>query len=108
MDAESRWSSESEGSPKAITFKLASAASVGGVGIAWLKGDERSFTFSVETSKDGKAFSEVVASRSSSGKTKGLEKYSFGPVDAQYIRVNSNGNTKNKWNSIVEAKAYGC
>lgn len=108
LDSESRWSSKSEGSPKTITLKLGSTAKIGAVGIAWLKGDERASTFSIETSTDGKSFSEVVATKQSSGSSKGIEQYKFAPTDAQYVRVNANGNEKNKWNSIVEAKAFGC
>ena len=106
MDSDSRWSSK--GTPKTLNLKLSSVQKIGAVGVAWYKGDERQSKFAIETSKDGKTFTKAVASRSSSGSNGGLEQYKFAPVDAQYVRIIGNGNASSTWNSVVEAKAYGC
>ncbi len=106
MGSDSRWSSK--GTPKSLNLKLSSVQKIGAVGVAWYKGDERQSKFAIETSKDGKTFTKAVASRSSSGSNAGLEQYKFAPVDAQYVRIIGNGNATSAWNSVVEAKAYGC
>jgi len=112
-DPDSRWSSKSDGkdgsySTKALTLKLASAQKIGAVGVAWYKGDERWTKFSIETSTDGKSYTTAVASRQSSGSSTGIEQYKFTPVDAMYVRINTSGNESSAWNSLTEAKAFGC
>ena len=108
MSSDSRWSSKSEGSPKVLNLKLSSAQKIGAIGVAWYKGDERKSKFSIAASKDGKSYTTVVPARLSSGSNGGLEQYKFAPVDAQYIRIIGTGNESSGWNSVVEAKAYGC
>ena len=108
LDGKSRWSSKSEGAAKSLDLKLSASQTIGAVGIAWLKGNERWSSFSIATSVDGKTFKTVVPNRKSSGKNAGLEQYAFAPVTAQFVRISANGNAKNSWNSVVEAKAYGC
>jgi len=105
MDNESRWSSKGS---KDLILELSGAQQIGAVGVAWLKGDERASKFSVSVSTDGSSYTTVVPSRSSSGSSKDIEMYKFTPVNAKFVRISGTGNTKNEWNSVVEAKAYGC
>lgn len=49
-----------------------------------------------------------MPTRQSGGATLDLEPYDIGAVTAQYVRIISNGNESNDWNSIVEVQAYGC
>ncbi len=100
-----RWSAEGDGSW--IRFDLGSSTKIGSIGIAWLKGDQRKSTFTVQTSSNASSWTTVVAQRQSSGATTSLEAYDFTDLTARYVRVVGYGNTVNDWNSITEAALYG-
>ncbi|MCW5615197.1 MAG: polysaccharide lyase family 7 protein [Rhodocyclaceae bacterium] len=108
LEAESRWSSQSQGVPKALLLNLGAQQTLKSLSVAWHSGDSRKSRFSVETSVDGKTYQALIAERQTSGSSKDLEAYSFAATKAQYIRINANGNEKNDWNSIVEVTAFGC
>ncbi len=108
LDPDSRWSNESQGSPKQIVFDLGAVQKLQAVGIAWYKGDSRWSEFAIDASVDGKSYTAVVPSRRSSGKSADLQPYDFKGIDARYFRIAANGNAANSWNSIVEVAAYGC
>ena len=108
LDADSRWSNQSQGEPKTVLFDLGAVQTLKSFGIAWHKGDSRWSEFSLEASKDGKKFSEIVPRKKSSGTSVGLETYDFKDLQAQFIKLVANGNESNDWNSIVEVAAYGC
>lgn len=95
-----RWSAEGE---QWIMFDLRLKKNIASVDIAFYTGDKRKTTFSIELSTDGKAFTEVF-NGTSSGTTSSWENFPFPPQEARYIRINCNGNTQNKWNSISEVR----
>jgi len=108
LDPDSRWSNQSLGEPKTLLLDLGAQQTLKALSIAWHKGDSRKSSFSIQTSVDGSDYQELVAARQSEGTTLDFESYEFNSVSAQFIRVVSNGNESNDWNSIVEVAAFGC
>lgn len=100
-----RWSGEGDG--VWIRFDLGSTQPVGSVALSWYQGDQRRFTFDVQLSPDGSAWSTVLSRRVSSGTTAGPESYDVTDGPARYVRVVGHGNTKNDWTSISEAQVLG-
>ncbi len=108
LDAESRWSNESQGSPKSLLLNLGAVQTVKSISIAWYKGDSRRAYFAVEASSNGADYQSVITDRQSGGTALDFESYPIDAVQAQFIRINGNGNESNDWNSVVEVAAYGC
>ena len=88
-DYDSKW--EEQGFGSFIQADLGSVQSVCNVGIAWDKGDERSYNFVISTSDDGTTFTDVLRG-TSSGSTDVLEEYDLTDVDSRFIRVTVFGN----------------
>ena len=108
LQAESRWSNESQGASKALLLDLGANQTVKAINVSWFKGDSRRAEFSVETSDNGSDFDEILAVRQSGGETLGFEMYPVDPVQTQYVRINGFGNEANGWNSVVEVAVFGC
>ncbi len=108
FDPDSRWSSESQGTPKSVVLDLGAQQTLKSVSIAWHKGDSRKSEFSIDTSTDNETYTTVVPTRQSGGTSLELERYDFDQTTAQYIKVTANGNESNDWNSLVELVASGC
>jgi dihydroxyacetone kinase DhaKLM complex PTS-EIIA-like component DhaM len=103
-DMNTRWSAEGDG--QWIMYDIGSLATVNEVAIAWLKGDQRKSSFTIDVSVDGKAWNKVF-SGDSSGTTNDYETYILSPVAARYVRIMGYGNSENLWNSINETEVYG-
>jgi hypothetical protein len=88
-DYDTKWKEEGFGS--FIQADLGSIESVCNVGIAWDKGDERSYNFVISTSDDGTTFTDALRG-TSSGSTEALETYDLSDVESRYIRVTVFGN----------------
>lgn len=108
LKADSRWSNQSQGEPKTVLFDLGAVQTLKSFSIAWHNGDSRWSEFSLEASKDGKTFTEIVPRKKSNGATLALENHDFKDLSAQFIKLVANGNESNDWNSVVEVVAYGC
>jgi len=108
LDPDSRWSNQSQGTPKTLLLDLGAQQTLRSISVAWYKGDSRKSTFSVTTSTDGSNYQIATPQRQSSGTTLDFERYSIEPTNAQFIRIISEGNESNDWNSIVEVAANGC
>ncbi|MEE1673080.1 polysaccharide lyase family 7 protein [Agarivorans aestuarii] len=106
LTTESRWSSQGIG--KQIVFDLQANATVTSLDVIWLKGDQRSSYFEVATSSDNTSWTPVLSGASSSGAQSAYESYELTESQARYIRITGQGNSANNWNSIIEAKAFGC
>ena len=106
LDADSRWSNESQGSPKSLVLDLGAKQTLKSLSIAWHKGDSRKSDFLVEASTDGSSYQTIIPSRQSGGTTLDFEPYDFDDTQAQFIKIISNGNESNDWNSIVEVAAF--
>ena len=88
-DYDTKWKEEGFGS--FIQADLGSVESVCNVGIAWDKGDERSYNFVISTSDDGSTFTDALRG-TSSGSTEALETYDLSDGESRYIRVTVFGN----------------
>ena len=88
-DYDTKW--EEEGFGSFIQADLGSVESVCNVGIAWDKGDERSYNFVISTSDDGTTFTDALRG-TSSGSTEALETYDLSDGESRYIRVTVFGN----------------
>ncbi len=108
LKADSRWSNQSQGAAKSLLLNLGAVQTVKAINIAWYKGDSRKAQFSIDVSGDGSEFESVVAERQSGGATLDYESYPINARQAQFVRINSNGNEANDWNSIVEVSISGC
>ncbi|RVU83307.1 hypothetical protein EOL70_16385 [Leucothrix sargassi] len=108
LDPDSRWSNESQGSPKELVFDLGAEQTLKAVKIAFYKGDARQSNFKVDASVDGKTYQTVVADTQSSGTSLDFENFEFDAVKARYVKFIGNGNTSNNWNSLTEFVAVGC
>ncbi len=108
LDPESRWSNQSQGAPKSLLLDLGARQTLNSLNIAWHKGDSRKAEFSVETSIDGAIYQIVIPVRQTSGTTLDFEPFFLDAIQAQFVRIVSNGNESNDWNSIVEVAAIGC
>lgn len=95
-----RWSAEGK---QWILFEFKEVLTLKAVDIALYVGDTRQTFFNIELSEDGIDFKKVFDGESS-GTTDSWERYSFTPQNARYVRINGNGNSKNRWNSISEVR----
>jgi len=84
-----------------LQLDLGQQLQIAGTRIAWHRGNERTIAFRVLVSTDGSSFAEAYSGRSS-GRTSDFETYTFAPRSARYVRIASNGNSDNPWNSISE------
>ncbi len=89
-----------EGRDVRFDVLLTRPVKIGGIGIQWHQGATRQAKFALETSSDGTAWKRVFEG-ASSGKSAGLETYSFEAHEARYVRFHGFGNAANQWNSIV-------
>ncbi|MCU6709093.1 discoidin domain-containing protein [Paenibacillus sp. J5C_2022] len=88
-----------------IMFDLGEARTLNSVGIAFIRGNERSFKFDIETSMDGVSWYKSFSGQSS-GETLALEKTYVRQHDARYVRITGHGNSINQWNSYAEVRLY--
>ncbi len=99
-DFNTRWSAEGE---QWIKYDLLSEETIATVDIAFWDGHKRKFNFSIELSTDDENWTEVFNGQSG-GNTDRWETFYIGPCKARYVRISGKGNTKNKWNSILETR----
>jgi calcineurin-like phosphoesterase family protein len=100
---DSRWSSLGLGS--SITLKLDKTSTICGVNISWYRGTERTNTFVISLSNNGKSFTDVF--EGSSKRQSSFESYSFRDTSAQFLRITVTGNSQNNWASVSEVKVFG-
>ena len=99
-----RWSNLGLGSW--LQIDLGQEKAVCSVGINWHRGNERTNSFIISISKDGKTFTNVYSGKSD-GASLTEQNYNFQPNTGRFIKVIVNGNTQNTWVSISELKIYG-
>jgi rhamnogalacturonyl hydrolase YesR len=99
-----RWSQP--GLNQWIQYDLGRQAKVWAVDMAFYLGNQRNSFFNIQTSIDGEKFDNVLTGGVSSGITTGLERYSFSPSTARYVRIVCNGNSTGgeNWNSLTEVR----
>ncbi len=98
---DTRWSNFGRGS--FIDYDLGSVKPVSGVAIAWHLGDIQYNNFTIATSPDGYAYTQVYSGGNTP--TRAAETYRFAPINARRVRIYVFGNNLNNWASIAEARA---
>ena len=88
-----------------IEFDLGGVKNLNSVAIAFIKGNERTFKFDIETSLDRENWYRAFTG-SSSGEALELEKTYVRQHKARYVRIIGHGNSVNQWNSYAEVKLY--
>jgi len=97
-DTSTRWSGEGDAW---IWYDLGEIKQVDSIYIYFHKGNERYTIFDIQISNDARNWKTVFEGQSS-GKTAGLEAFSFPLSDARYIRYFGHGNSSSAWNSLLE------
>ncbi len=103
-DLDTHWSAEGDG--PWIRYDAGATAMISEVAIAWLQGDRRTTSFTLEVSSDGNTWKEVF-SGDSSGTTRDFETYAFPSVAARYVLIVEFGNDSDLWNEIAETEIRG-
>jgi len=98
-DLDTRWSAEGIG--QWIEYGFCQTRTVESIEIAFHWGDARAYSFTIEVSTDGRAFTQVF-SGTSSGTSAALESFDFADTPAKYVRVTGSGNSVNDWNNYAE------
>lgn len=101
-DLNTYWGAEGD---QWIMLDLGEAKTVNSVGIAFIRGNERSFKYDIETSLDGQTWYKAYSGQSS-GESLDIEKTYVRQHEAQYIRITGHGNSVNQWNSYAEIRIY--
>jgi hypothetical protein len=98
-----------QGVPSWLQIELEKMSTICAVEIAWNKGDERTYEFTITASTDGSNFMEVFSGKSS-GKKQSFERYEIdsSPPDVKIIKLDFSGSSSEKgWVSIKEVKVTG-
>ncbi|MER2492773.1 polysaccharide lyase family 7 protein [Catenovulum sediminis] len=109
IDGSTDWSSRwaASGSPVHLQLNLNSIQRVTQVGVAWGRGDERSYEFEIWTRAATSGSWTKVYDDVSSGSTEGIEVYDIIDIDAQQVRVKTFSNTAGtSWTDILEVELY--
>ncbi|GMX61935.1 hypothetical protein Elgi_17390 [Paenibacillus elgii] len=88
-----------------IMLDLGAVKTINSVGIAFLRGNERSFKYDIETSLDGQVWYKAFTGQNS-GESTEIEKTYLRQNDARYVRITGHGNSVNPWNSYAEVRMY--
>ena len=99
LSAESRWTSEGEG--EWVRYNLENVEKISSVDIAFHLGVNRTYSLTIEVSKDASDWVKVF-SGSSSQQTNDFENFEFDDIDGQYVRITGFGNSSNELNSYTE------
>ncbi|MFI2858084.1 S-layer homology domain-containing protein [Paenibacillus sp. JSM ZJ436] len=98
-----RWGANGAGAW--IQYDLGSVATVGDVGIAFYKGDERSYFFDIQSSMDGVSW-DTIYSGESRGMQLDMENFDVPDTDARYIRLVGQGNSSTEYNGYTVVHMY--
>ena len=107
---DTRWSHEGIGSW--FQADLGAKKIICSIDVAWYRGDERSYKFSISISNGGSSFINVY-SGASSGETLSAERYAFSDLSAaRYLKITISGNTDDdtdlkNWAAITEIDING-
>ncbi len=102
-DLATRWSANGRG--QWIQFDLGAVSSVGHIGMAFYKGDERAYSFDVLGSRDGINWDTLLRG-TSSGSTRQLEAYDLPDSDVRYVRIVGQGNRATDYNGYTVIHLY--
>ncbi len=97
----------SENTPQSVTAYLGDIYTVSRVGLAFGKGNERNYVFSVSASVDGEDFVDIIP-KTVSEKVNSVQYFDTARYNARYIRINMLGRTdvESGWVQLCEAEVY--
>lgn len=98
-----------KGIPSWLQVDLGKTTTLCTIEIAWNKGDERTYEFTVATTSDGNTFTDIFNGKST-GKTTSYEKYNIdnSSPDVKSIKLSfTDSSSKSGWVSIKEVKLIG-
>ena len=98
-DPDSRWSAEGDG--RTLTLTLDGAREIDAVAILWFNNENRSASFELAVSQDGRQWTHVLDGQGMPG-VAGFEIFHLTPVRARHVRFLGHGNSANAWNSVQE------
>ena len=94
----------SQGTGIELAMDLGRVLPVKGMDIVWYRSNGRKAIFKIDVSVDGKNWKQVFDGKSSGDTPQDKpEFFGFDQINVRYVRITSNGNTQNNWNSICEA-----
>lgn len=102
-DYSTRWSAA--GRSMLLGFRLPATATLQAVRIAWFRGNERNYYFSIQTSLNGTNWT-TISTDTSSGTSVFPETYRIAHTAARFVRLVCRGNNRNSWNAITEVVLY--
>ncbi|MCK5824880.1 MAG: discoidin domain-containing protein [Ichthyobacteriaceae bacterium] len=97
-DAATLWSADGIGEWLEKTYE--EMQTIKTVSVAYPKADDRTYTFSIQVSEDGVAYTEVEAVEMLSQTEEKI--FDITDVDARYVRFVGAGNSTNAWNKFSE------
>ncbi|MBO1256280.1 polysaccharide lyase family 7 protein [Alteromonas sp. 5E99-2] len=107
-DFSSRWAAELDGDPTNIFVDFGSVQRIDDVGIAWGRGDERTYRFEIRARAGTSGSWTLVFSGTSSGTTDGIETYNVTDMDARQVRIKTFENSAGTdFTNITEFEVYG-
>lgn len=94
----------------ALTIKLDDIATITELGLRWDKGDERTTSYMIETSKDNTTWTTVLSQTDSIQQTgaEATEIVALTESIGEYIRLTGFGNSGSGWVSLNDATVSGC
>ena len=104
----SRWAATFEGGSANLYVDLGRVRKIDDVGIAWGRGDRKSYDFEIRARADtGGAWTRVFRG-SSSGDTNAVERYNVDDMDARQVRIKVFSNSAGSgWADVTEFEVYG-
>jgi hypothetical protein len=98
-----RWSGFGDGAW--IRYDLGGARLLSLVKIAFYRGNERRYRFTLQSSNDNATWRPLLRTQSS-GTTTAEETFDVPHSVARYVRYIGHGNTRNRWNSLTEVSLF--
>lgn len=107
MDFSTRWAAQSLNVPEQwIMLELDDVYPIEKIGVSWMSGTARQYTYKLEISEDGNKWTEVFNGKSQ-GNTAKCEYTQIYGKKAKFVRYTGYGNTVNEWNSVTEIEVLG-
>lgn len=104
----SRWAARFNGEAVSLFVDLGSVKRIDDVGIAWGRGNARSFEFEIRARRGTSGKWAKVFRGRSSGSTSGIERYNVDDMDARQVRIKVTSNSANtNWADVTEFEVYG-
>ena len=102
-DYTTRWAADGN---SWIECDLGSVETVNAVGVAFMRGNERTANLQIELSADGEVYRSIFDGKSS-GTTLEQEVYAADGMQARYVRLRCDGTSEGSWTSVTEVAVYG-